>query len=484
MSSRRTLIQIAASLLLLPAFAHATPLSSFIDLQARGLTLTSTGAGTEALGAGSRTLTVTVNGPVKLALLYWAGRQRPCDTDGSGNCITSPAQPYRDQEVVFDGTPLRGTITGTEAQPVSGGGPIFNIGYFADVTSIVAGKGTGTHGFSFVDGAIGNDLWRLNGVSLVVAYTDPADPNTYRVLVWHGLDFAFGIDPTPGDNRVTAPVTFNHGVNASARVADLHLGSGDSVDSRPDRIDISNNPSVVNALKGSSGGHWDNNVLPVNLPAGVGTTTVQLVSAPLDANPDSLLWIYAALRVRQLDTTKPRCPVTANRTGPPAQLEVTFQDAGSGLAELLVTKSENADTVVPPFTAGTTDPVVVTATKIDQAQRSRVEIRATDLAGNVAFCDPILAFLSRDSTGAEQQTFRDVPREEYVATIFNGSPGFRAFELIVNGRSFRIEGLRDGEARSIRIRSALRRASNVVTLRGFGRKGASANLMLWDGIRD
>ena len=68
--------------------------------------------------------------------------------------------------------------------------------------------------------------------------------------------------------------------------------------------------------------------------------------------------------------------------------------------------------------------------------------------------------------------------------VFNGRPGFRSFELIVNGKSFLIENLRDGETRSIRIRSALRRANNVVTVRGFGRKGASANLMLWDGIKD
>jgi hypothetical protein len=486
MSFCRKLILIAAGLLLLPAILPATPLEPFIDLQQKGLTLISTGAGTEGMGAGSRTLTVTINGTVRFALLYWAGRQRPCDEDGSGNCITTFTDfplPYRDQEIIFNGTSISGTIIGTEAQPVSGGGPILNIGYFADVTSLVSAAGPGTHGFTVSDGNLANNLWRWNGVSLVVGYIDPADPNTHRVLVWDGLDFAFGIDPTPGDNRVTAPANFNHGMNMSARMADVHLGSGDGTVGRPDRIDISNNPSIVNGLDIDEGEAWDNDVLPISIPAGVGTTTVQLVSAP-NTNPDSMLWIYAALRVRQLDTAKPTCPLTLNDPGPPARIEVTFRDTGTGLAELLVTKSENADTVVPPFTVGTTDPVVVSATKIDQTQRARVEIRATDLAGNVAFCDPILTLISRADGLPEDQTFTDVPHLEHVVTVTNGTPGFKRVEVIVNGKKFKAKDLRDGEVYSLDISSAMHPGDNTVTLRVSGKKGSTANVMLWDGVTE
>src|SRR4029079_11523965 len=187
-----------------------------------------------------------------------------------------------------------------------------------------------------------------------------------------------------------------------------------------DRIDVSNNPSVVNGLDRSSGDRWDNEVLPISIPAGVGTTSVQLVSEPLNANPDSMLWIYAALRVQQLDTAKPKCPLTANRVGPPAQIEVTFQDTGTGLASIIVTKSENADTVVPPFTVGTNDPVVVTSTKIDQSQPARVEIPVGDVAGVVAVCDPILSLYVRETGKPEEQTFTDVPAAEHVITLWNG----------------------------------------------------------------
>ena len=481
---RQLKMLIAASLLLWPAIAPATPLSPFIDLQEKGLTLTSTGAGTEHLGAGSATLTVTINGPVRFALLYWIGRQRPCDMDGGGNCVI-PAEPYRDQQVVFDGTPVTGTIIGTESQPISGGGPIMNVGYFADVTSLVSAKGTGTHGFGFSDGNLANNFWRKDGVSLVVAYTDPVDMATYRVLVWDGLDFAFGIDPTPGDNRVTAPAAFNHGINFADRSAELHLGSGDSIASRPDRIDISNNPSVVNALDASDGDMYDNEVLPITIPSGVGVTSVQLVSAPTNANPDSMLWVYAALRVRQLDIARVKCPITLNDPGPPSRVEVSFQDGGTGISELLVTKSENADTVIPPFTVGTKDLVVMSATKIDQTKRARIEVRATDLAGNVALCDPILATIARENDKAEVTSFSDVPREEHVLTIYNGkSPGFKKLEVTVNGKVFKLKDLSDGEERTIDLASAMRPGDNTVSFKASGKKGATLNLMLWDGVSE
>ena len=82
--------------------------------------------------------------------------------------------------------------------------------------------------------------------------------------------------------------------------------------------------------------------------------------------------------------------LTCNPTlisGPPAQAINTFRDQTNGIVSIVVTRSENADTVVPPFIPGTTDPVVVTSTKIDQTQFARVTILVTDGAGNVLECD-------------------------------------------------------------------------------------------------
>jgi len=281
--------------LCLAAAAQATPLSVALDLQGQGLAVSDGGAGLQGIGNGSRSLTVDIGGPVQAALLYWAGRDRPCPMSG-GTCII-PSQPYKDQVLKFDNNTVTGTIIGTEAQPVSGGGPINNIGYLADVTAIVQAKGTGLQTFTLQDGNTASNLFRLNGASLLVIYTDAADTTTYRLIVYDGLDFAFGADPTPGATQVTVPVTFNHGSDTAARQAKLRIFSGDSTLDRPDRIDISNNASVFNSLDSSAGTAWDSDSLIVSIPAGVASTTVQLVSAPPNQNPDSLLWELGALRV-------------------------------------------------------------------------------------------------------------------------------------------------------------------------------------------
>jgi hypothetical protein len=291
-------------LLLLAMPAAATTLQVALDVQGPGLSMASGGTG---LQAGPGAVTVNIGGPVQAALLYWAGRDRPCPQSG-GACVI-PSQPYLDQVLSFDGNLITGTIIGTEGQPVSAGGPINNIGYLADVTNIVKARGTGPQTFAIADGDSSSNLFRLNGATLLVIYTNPADTNSYRLIVFDGLDFAYGADPTPGPTQVTVPVTFNHGSDTAARQAQLLVMVGDAEAGRPDEIDISNNPSLLSTLVGAAGPEWDDPVLTINIPAGVSSTTLQLVSAPVDQNPDSLLWELGALRV----------PLP----GPPSPTEVT-----------------------------------------------------------------------------------------------------------------------------------------------------------------
>ena len=293
--NRSKLCSVVVSLMFLAAAAGATPLQISLDIQGQGLAVSEGGVGTQGIGTGSRSFTVDIGGPVQAALLYWAGRDRPCPQSG-GACVV-PFQPYKDQVIRLDGTLITGTIIGTEGQPVSANGPINNIGYLADVTSLVQAKGTGIQTFTVRDGDTASNLFRWNGIGLLVIYTDPADTAMWRVITYHGLDFAYGADPTPGPTRVTDPVTFNHGSDVVARQGRLRIFSGDSVATRPDRIDISNNPSVVNGLDSSDGPSWDTDVMVINIPAGVASTTVQLFSAPPNMNPDSLLWTLGVLRL-------------------------------------------------------------------------------------------------------------------------------------------------------------------------------------------
>ncbi|HSK81164.1 MAG TPA: hypothetical protein VLQ45_32215 [Thermoanaerobaculia bacterium] len=291
-------------LALLASAAQATTLSVALDIQGQGLSMAQGGVGLQGIGGATRNLSVNIGGPVQGALLYWAGRDRPCPESPAGTCVI-PSQPYKDQVLIFEGNTITGTIIGTEGQPVSAGGPINNIGYLADVTSIVQAAGTGLQSFSIADGNLGSNLFHLNGATLLVIYTDPTSAATCRLIVFDGLDFAYGADPTPGPTRVTVPVTFSHGADAAARPGQLLIVSGDGQPTRPDRIDISNNPSLVNTLNSSQGFSWDSDTITINIPGGVGSTTVQLFSEPVNQNPDSLLWEVAALRVCQQDVPPP-----------------------------------------------------------------------------------------------------------------------------------------------------------------------------------
>jgi hypothetical protein len=200
----------------------------------------------------------------------------------------------------FGGLLLTGTLIGSEVQPDTNAGPINNLGYFADVTDVVRARGTGRLSFTVADGDPGSNLADLDGAGLLVIYSDPARRDPARVIIYHGLDFAYGEDRTAGETQVTAPFTFNHGASrASDRQGKLAVFAGDTEGIGPDRIDISHNPSLVNRLDGSSGAQWDADVFPITVPAGAGATTAQIFSEPIGLNPDSLLWVMAALWLPQ-----------------------------------------------------------------------------------------------------------------------------------------------------------------------------------------
>jgi hypothetical protein len=477
---RKLTLMTILALLAFSAAANATHLSPFIDLQEQGLTMTHDGHGLWSWGGGPVNFNVTINGPVRFALLYWAGRERPCTLDSSGtNCPFT--QPYKDQVLNFNGVPITGTVIGTETQPASGGGPILNVGYYADVTGIVSSAGTGAHSFPLTDGDTSSNFWRFDGAALLVAYKDGTDLNTYRVLVQDGLDFAYGDDPTPGETQVTAPVTFNHGVNFSNRSADLLLFAGDGDADRPDNTTISNNPTLFNILNSSQGPEYNTILTPISIPSGVGTTTVQMNSAPAGQNPDSLLWELAALRVQQLDIAGATCPARVI-AGPPTQLQVTVSDVDTGLQSIVVTQSDNADTPVPPFTVGTTDPVTITATKINQSQPAHVTIQVTDLAGNTVTCDPVITLIQRSTSTDPQGTRAQVSQSENKVLIMNSTPGLKNLEISVNNTKLKVTGLKDGENRTLDVSSAMLPGSkNVITVKGHGPQNSSAMVAISDG---
>ena len=107
------------------------------------------------------------------------------------------------------------------------------------------------------------------------------------------------------------------------------------------------------------------------------------------SNPSTGLFGLAVVGEIRVAQQPPTCMLTATITGPPKQIQITTQAAG-GLAAIIVLDSSNANTVVPPFTPGTTNPVVVTSTKINQSAGAHVALQVTAVSGGTTTCDPVL----------------------------------------------------------------------------------------------
>jgi hypothetical protein len=223
--------------------------------------------------------------------------------------------------------------------------------------------------------------------------------------------------------------------------------------------------SLTRSTCTSQGGSW---VGCATCSQGI-CSAAAITSAPSTATPD---------------VTPPTCRMTGFREGPPAQIEITVQDTESGLGQILVLDAENVFITVPSFVEGTTDPVVVTATKDDQSLLARVLLGAGDLDENCTSCDPILTSIVR-GRGREnkEQSFANVDAVDHIVTVNNGTPGLTSLEVQVNGTSFRLSRLEDGETRTLDVSSAmLPGAHNAFTLRSHGKLGSSALIVIWDGL--
>jgi len=87
------------------------------------------------------------------------------------------------------------------------------------------------------------------------------------------------------------------------------------------------------------------------------------------------------------DSDPPTCQVVGEDPGPPHTLYVSVQDASSGLAVISVTAAVNADVSIPDFLPGTTAAVLVSVTKLNDAEEWSFSLSMEDLAGNTANCD-------------------------------------------------------------------------------------------------
>jgi len=183
------------------------------------------------------------------------------------------------------------------------------------------------------------------------------------------------------------------------------------------------------------------------------------------------------------DTTAPSCALTNVGVDGSGRkfIQITVQDSDGGLQSIVVTESNNATTPAPSFTPGTTSPVVVTATKIDQSQGAQVALQVTDMAGNVTNCDPILTAISRDEAHPTVVTATGIGQSEHLVHIYNGDPGLSHLIIRVNGVKVNERDLEPNEQRVVDIASALQSGSdNTVTFTARGEQRGDATIVIAD----
>ena len=199
-----------------------------------------------------------------------------------------------------------------------------------------------------------------------------------------------------------------------------------------------------------------------------GTYTATLTASDGINPPVSDSATVTVTSVPPVDRTPPTCAlVSASSSG----ISVKVVDTGSGLATIKATKTKNATTSIPAFTAGTTTAQIVTASKIKLGEGASVEFTATDVAGNTTVCDPVTATLSAGQT----HVFAGVPGAEHYLSISEAG-GVAAVAVDVNGVS---QVLWSPDGKTVDLGSLA--ASNTISVRVLGEAGSSASIMIWDG---
>ena len=290
---------VAALLPLGPAQADGTetvgPPSTPI---AQGSGVASGGVGLDAGQPMPITLTVPNGATVKQVLIHWEG------------LFVAPGGP--DDTITVNGTEVTGTLIGgpTLFFYSSSGAPVSSTSYRADITGLNAVQ-PGPNSVSVGDL---NFNFTNDGASIHAIYDDGS--GLADIQLRDGNDAAYRDFAPPLDS--TTPQTFTVAAAEVARDASLILAVGSVEPDRPTKIRITAGAEVTvltNPLGNDEGAEWDHLVLPVTIPAGATTVTVQILSEDDGTGrvPASLVWVTATLNV----------PPTAPPPPPPCEMSST-----------------------------------------------------------------------------------------------------------------------------------------------------------------
>jgi hypothetical protein len=229
------------------------------------------------------------------------------------------------------------------------------------------------------------------------------------------------------------------------------------------------------------------NILPF-VPNGATNITVHTQNPSSDDNIFFAAFFMNVAGNVNCESTPPTVAVTGVTAGPPKQIQITAQDAGSGMQSIVVNTTTNAVTVVPVFSPGTTSPIVITSTKVDQSSSAVIGLTATDACGNSTIFDPLDVSLGAAkgiqslTETSRSFTATGISDTEHFVMIQNGNPGLKSVLVTVNGKKFEINGLQNNELRKgIDIGSAMVHGQpNTVVFRSKGKLGAQGIAVLYE----
>lgn len=272
------------------------------------------------------TLDLPADARVRQVLLYWEGEFQGGGAGGD--------------TIDVNGRDIRGSLVGGPSRffPQTSG-DVLSSSYRADVTGLdIVGPGSNR----VTIGGLGYN-YRNDGAGLLVLYDDGTPAKDIQIL--DGNDNAYFEFAPPLDT--TAPQTFTFEADTVERTATLALMVGSVGHERPNAALITAGGETtrrVNVLSDNTGDEWDALTIPITIPAGATTATVQLLSEGdgSDHRPASLSWVMSGLALAPSSAVSP-----TGQSGPAfpaglANIAVVVEKTNDANGDGAFTKDETA----------------------------------------------------------------------------------------------------------------------------------------------
>jgi len=172
--------------------------------------------------------------------------------------------------------------------------------------------------------------------------------------------------------------------------------------------------------------------------------------------------------------------------GPPMQLALTAQDSTYGIANISVDEAVNCKITpaLPMTPGGTTSAIALAATKVSHYKPARITLSVTNPYGEIENKHILFTVLKLSTGSWVRQTFSNLLPGQAHLTLTNGSFGFTTLEVWVNSKLQKTLGLSNNQTLTLDLYAEMTENKNTISLVGFGKPSASANIMLMDEAPD